>query len=70
MTTHMSKKVTFASLSGNIKFHEESIEEHLVYYDGDNTHSCIYLFNPKTKQQIDNSFTLANVTQRTTSTYT
>ncbi len=66
----MTKKIKMTSLISSIKFYEESIEEHVAFYDADNTHSCIYLFNPKKPMEIDIGFTLINVTQITTSMYT
>jgi hypothetical protein len=70
MQTHVSEKVTFSSVNQGVGFHEESIEEKLTYYNGDNTHSCIYLFNPKSKMEVETKLTLVNVTKRETSTFT
>ena len=47
----------------------EYLEEHLAFFNGEDTHSCIYLFNPRTKQEIENDLKLVNITQRQSSTF-
>lgn len=66
---HQSKKITLTDQTTPITFREEFLEEHLAFFNGENTHSCIYLFNPRTKQEIENDLKLVNITQRQSSTF-
>ncbi|CDW74179.1 alpha-mannosidase [Stylonychia lemnae] len=51
------------------EFQDEELQESVVFYPADNTHSCIFLFNPKDAQKVLEDYEFVNITQKETKYY-
>jgi hypothetical protein len=61
--TNLTTRFTFSNSGSQIV----SLSDDIVYYKGDMTHSCAYIFNPMTDVPVPElSLTLQRVTQLTT----
>ena len=51
------------------QFTVQELQESLMYYSGDSTHSCVYIFNPRSNFTEETSHTLVSVTTLKTRYY-
>ncbi len=64
MTVHLDKSTlyTTAVTYESPEFKKMTIKETLMHYDGQYTHSCVYLFNPTSAETQETGYVLENIT--------